>query len=397
MEDIDEEQTRQTKWGKKVQENSLRLYHGEAVTPQELQVIGKVPSSTKRRWKTCFEEFGMTPHDWSKLEKKRLRKLGLGRTSRVMSDRSIERLEELALRHPDFYLDEIQIEFFRLNGILVDASTISRALHDRGLSIKVLGGMAEDLDDAHRKGHLDNLHDAADDPSMFILIDEAQKGRHAGRRRRVWTLKGHNPRGHFQHHEHGRYTFIAAADIRGFVISACATVMRSSGQEGLQDEDVGTIDRERFEQYVEYDLVPYLGNYALKEPHSVVVLDNSSNHTGVRTRELIEGAGARMILTAPLSPDLNPIESMFHVYKADLRRYRIADLTHAHFHAMLSVTPAMACRFFASLKGAIRNVVLIDDDDKEREENEIIEVAATAAAMAAAAVATATAVFLFNA
>jgi hypothetical protein len=397
MEDNGEEQKRHTKWGKKTQESALRVYHGEAVAPQELQVLGRVPSSTKRRWKKCFDEFGMTPHVWSKLEKKRLKKLGVGRASRTMSHQSIGRLEELALRHPDFYLDELQIEFFRLTGILVDASTISRTLHSRGLSMKVLGGMAENLDDAHRKGHLDNLYDAADDPSMFIFIDEAQKDRHSGRRRKVWTQKRHKPRGAFHHHEHGRYTFIAAADVRGFVIGACTTVMRSSGQEGLQDEDVGTINRERFEQYVEYDLVPYLGNYALKEPHSVVVVDNSSNHTGARTRELIEGAGARLILTAPLSPDLNPIEPMFHVYKADLRRYRIADLYQAHFHAMLSVTPAKASAFFASLKGAIRNVALIDDDDEEREENEIIEVAATAAAMAAAVVATATAVFLFNA
>jgi transposase len=246
--------------------------------------------------------------------------------------------------------------------------------------------MAADLDDEARVAYLAELHDVADNPIMFIFIDESAKDRLVGRRRRGWARRGYHKRhGHFEHHERGRYTFIAAADVNGFVIGACTTVMRSSsGPEA--DEDIGTINRERFEQYVEYELLPHLGRYALGEPHSVVVLDNCTTHTGPRTRELIEGAGAILIYTSALSPDLNPIEPMFHVYKADLKRYRIADMNQAHFHAMLSVTPAKARRFFAELRGAIRNVVLLDE---HKDGNREIEMVATASAMAAAVAAAA--------
>ena len=329
----------------------------------------------------------MTPFEWNILEKKRMKKLKIRRRSNVMSEQTVVKLIDLALRNPDFYLDELQLHLFRLTNSFVSTPTISRMLHDKGLSIKVLGNMAEDIDDARRVQYLNELHDAADKPSMFIFVDEAQKDRLAGRRRRGWTCIGYKPRGSFQHHDQGRYTFIAAANVDGFVIGACTTVMRSSRPE-VSDEDIGTVDRERFEQYVEHDLVRCLGQYAFEEQHSIVVMDNSSTHRGPRTRELIERAGARLIYLAERSPDLSPIEPMFHVYKADLKRWRNPDLRRAHFHAMLSVTPAKARSFYASLKGAIRNVVLLNDYEKE--ENERIEMAATAAAMTVAVAAVTT-------
>ena len=61
--------------------------------------------------------------------------------------------------------------------------------------------------------------------------------------------------------------------------------------------------------WVEEKLVPTLGNYALGEPRSVVIMDNATIHAGVR--DLIEGAGAKLIYLSAYSPELNPIELMF--------------------------------------------------------------------------------------
>ena len=55
--------------------------------------------------------------------------------------------------------------------------------------------------------------------------------------------------------------------------------------------------------------VPYLGNYYLREPRSVFIMDNATIQAGVK--ELIEGAGAKLIYLTANSPELNPIELMF--------------------------------------------------------------------------------------
>ena len=70
-----------------------------------------------------------------------------------------------------------------------------------------------------------------------------------------------------------------------------------------------TIDKNRFRMWVEEKLIPTLGNYALGEPRSVVIMDNATIHAGVR--ELIRGAGAKLIYLSAYSPELNPIELMF--------------------------------------------------------------------------------------
>ena len=116
-----------------------------------------------------------------------------------------------------------------------------------------------------------------------------------------------------------RYTLIAAADIDGFVESACQLVERERDKNDI-DVNRGTVDTERFERYVENYLVPVLGRFVDDEPRSIVVMDNASIHISERVRDLIEGAGAKLIYTAPYSPELNPIEFMFSVYKAGLKR-----------------------------------------------------------------------------
>ena len=75
----------------------------------------------------------------------------------------------------------------------------------------------------------------------------------------------------------------------------------------------GAVNAAAFEAFVEQVLVPGL------KPGDIVVLDNLSSHKRTRTRELIEGAGARLEFLPPYSPDLNPIEMVFAKIKQRLR------------------------------------------------------------------------------
>jgi len=54
-------------------------------------------------------------------------------------------------------------------------------------------------------------------------------------------------------------------------------------------------------------------------PGQVVILDNLSPHKADEVRALIEGAGCRLLLLPPYSPDLNPIEQAWSKLKTLLR------------------------------------------------------------------------------
>ncbi len=76
----------------------------------------------------------------------------------------------------------------------------------------------------------------------------------------------------------------------------------------------GAINRQRFETYVETQLVPTL------KPRDVVILDNLSSHKSAKAEELLKTVGAWFLFLPPYSPDLNPIEMAFAKLKSLIRK-----------------------------------------------------------------------------
>jgi transposase len=116
-------------------------------------------------------------------------------------------------------------------------------------------------------------------------------------------LRGRAPRGErlIDKVPHGHWkttTLIAALGAAGM---RCSTVVD------------GAVNADVFEAFVEQVLVADL------RPGDVVVMDNLSSHKRIRTRQLIESAGATLLYLPPYSPDLNPIEMIFAKLKQLLR------------------------------------------------------------------------------
>ena len=96
----------------------------------------------------------------------------------------------------------------------------------------------------------------------------------------------------------------------------------------------------------------------------------------IQVRYLIEDAGAVLLYTAPFSPDLNPIEKMFNLYKAYLKKYHIAfgfDWIATHWKALAtSVTKDKAIQEFRKCGVPYSKNVLTSNERKAKERQIIV-------------------------
>ena len=134
----------------------------------------------------------------------------------------------------------------------------------------------------------------------------------------------------------------------------------------------GTVNRDIFEWWVENKLCPVLGEYTKGESRSVVILDNASTHMSQKVIELISTINARVVFTAPFSPDLNPIENYFSVYKKYLKRNNIAMTANwkkVHWEALATVDRNMGIRYFrrCGISGS-NQLKTMEEKNKEEEE-----------------------------
>jgi transposase len=104
----------------------------------------------------------------------------------------------------------------------------------------------------------------------------------------------------------------------------------------------GAADTPAVVAFVGRVLVPAL------RPGQVVVMDNLTRHQAARVRELIEGAGCRLLFLPPYSPDFNPIEPAWGKLKALLRGMgarTVAALDAALTTLVDAITPGGAAGF----------------------------------------------------
>ena len=289
------------------------------------------------RWWKVYFNYGEI-HIVLNIRMKMLRKK-YGVARRTLSENHLYELKRIVIEHPEFYLDEFVAELARITGVYYHPSTISRLIRRRlGYTLQVLQEIAIQRDEILRKAYNDALHQllsVKSDPRVVVFIDETHKDRNSSRRRRGWGPRNSNNfsvRRWFR--DEVRYTMIVAADISGFIPETCLNYYRDEkGREGAS----GTVGKEDFESWIEHYLVPILGRYDKNENRSVAVMDNASTHMGDRVRDLIEDAGAYLLYTAPYSPDLNPIEKMFHLYKKYLQRHEhryICNHVEVHWEAL---------------------------------------------------------------
>ena len=93
--------------------------------------------------------------------------------------------------------------------------------------------------------------------------------------------------------------------------------------EGIHDIHMaeGTMNGERFEDFLRTTLLPFLQPFNWINHHSVVIMDNASIHHIQGVVDLIENqAGAKLFFLPPYSTDLNPCEELFSQVKSIMKQ-----------------------------------------------------------------------------
>jgi len=316
--------------GKKLQEDCLVAIEERMHTfPNEsvqsiLNTVNEnkaVPVRTLRRWYDHFIKYGEYPFE-TRARYEKLRKLRhkLKRTSTI-TEEVVQCVQGIVDEHPEFYLDEIQMAVCTRLRVFISQTTLWRVLTVKlDYSLQTCYESAIQQNENERALYQTALDCLVSDANQLVYVDETHKDKQASRRRKAWghrnSSSGVAVKRWFNNDV--RYTMIAALDINGFIPSTIDCVKRNEiSSEGA----AGTVDGSYFEEWVEYSLCPTLGDYAKGEARSIVVMDNASTHMDGRVAHLIRATGAYILYTAPYSPDLNPIELTFNIYKSQLKRH----------------------------------------------------------------------------
>lgn len=218
-------------------------------------------------------------------------------------------LEQLTLLHiilenHGIYLDEIQTKFLNLFGVLISTAAICRTLRLMGCTRQVMRHVALQRSDTLRARFMADI--AIYDPKMFLWLDETGCDR-----RNTLCKYGYSLRG------------IPICDQRLLVRGKRYFAIPIVSLDGIHDVYVteGTVNGDKFADFVQSCLLPVLKPFNYLNSHSVVIMDNASIHHVRDVLDLIEGqARAKVCFLPPYSPDLMPAEGVFSQVKSILKK-----------------------------------------------------------------------------
>ena len=96
-----------------------------------------------------------------------------------------------------------------------------------------------------------------------------------------------------------------------------------------------------------------------------ICISNTSTHMDGRVATLIRSKGAYLLYIAPYSPDLNPIELAFNVYKSQLKKNERAfqfDWYRTHLQAMNHVDSDICIKEFRKCGVPLSNDILTTEE-----------------------------------
>jgi hypothetical protein len=191
----------------------------------------------------------------------------------------LDALRNRLLEKPCLYQDEMAIFLYDEFGVLVNTSTISRALASIRWTKKAARQVAKERNADLRDYYLRNLSEFRS--YHLVYVDESGCDKRIGFRRTGWSPLGVAPVQVAQVHRDRRYQILPAYTQDGVLLSRVFQ---------------GTTDSALYEDFIE-QLLHHCGQWP--EPRSVLVMDNASFHRSDRIEQMCLDAGVKLLYLPP--------------------------------------------------------------------------------------------------
>lgn len=268
----------------------MHLAHNKS--PADIAQLLCISERTVRRYLTLFYQTGDVEPRPRTNGPKRL----LGDFEQVV-------LLRLVLAYPGIYLHELQSELQKMFGVTASSSTICKTLKFMGCTRQCMHHIALQRSDTLRAQFMATI--SIYDPSMFVWLDESGHDRRNTIRKQAYSFRG-----------------MPLADHRILARGIRYSAIPIMSLEGIHDVLIteGTVDGEKFVDFITEYLLPILMPFNYVNPRSVVIMDNASIHHVDEVTDLIEKqCGAKLCFLPPYSPDLMPAEGVFSQVKSIMK------------------------------------------------------------------------------
>lgn len=221
---------------------------------------------------------------------------------RVLTDYHEFFILGLLMDHPALQLEELCHIIAEATNLIVSPPTICRLLKRYGYTRKIIRRIALQRSVAVRSLYLAQSY--MYDSRCFIWLDETGNDRRNFLRKYGYALRGERATKH---------TFLS----RGKRVNAILGLSSTGIVTKLLHE--GTLDGNKFYDFVRGDLLPQLHSFDGEAVNSVVIMDNCAVHHCSEITALLHDCGIVTLYLPPFSPDLNPVEEAFSYIKSYLK------------------------------------------------------------------------------
>ena len=200
----------------------------------------------------------------------------------------------LLFENPALYLSEVCLMVSQAFGVLISPPTVCRILHKHGLTRKKIKQVALQQSVEKRGKFISEVQFFH--VNQFVWLDESGCNRRDQIRKFGYSLRGEPPVYHRFLHRGERISAICAMSTEGLMAYKLLK---------------GTVNGERFLEFIQGVLIPEMQPFDGENPHSVLVLDNCSIHHTQPVTEALRQMGILTLFLPPYSPDMNPVEELF--------------------------------------------------------------------------------------
>ena len=263
-------------------EHHLRVLQRNPLTPQGIS------TRTLRTWYESTVDYGVVPA--------LAKRIGIHSSRRTSSRTKFTseiggELLSIFTTDPTLYVYEVNAILRETTGVTISDRTLTRWIHTKlNMSRQVVQRKACQRVEANRVAfqlRLKNLVREPSDLNCLIMLDETNKDRNSAIRKHGWGRVGQSVQVSEAFNTDTRYTYIALADINGFVNDLGRIFEHTVQGKKVYDP----LNKEEFTEFFRHFVYPRLGSYARREKWSILIMDNCTIHGSPEIMDMVREKG----------------------------------------------------------------------------------------------------------